>query len=65
MSNTTECTSMISEKAARDILEQIEAIRALVFALITALECPLYTDYEDENALVKGVGFLLLMRRQY
>ncbi len=49
--NSTECTSRISEKAAQEILEHIAAVQSLTFALVTALECPLYTDNDPDSDL--------------
>lgn len=51
MCNSNTCTSRISEKAAREILERVAAVKSLTFALITALECPHYTDNDDVSDL--------------
>jgi len=59
MSNSNNCTSVISENAARDILEQIESVKALAFAMITTLESPLYTNYVNKNAPMTGSGFFI------
>ena len=37
-----------------EVLDQIETTRALTFALIAAIEVPLYTDYDDDDAPVTG-----------
>lgn len=51
MCNSNTCTSRISERAAREILDHIAAVESLTFALITALECPLYTDNDSDSDL--------------
>ena len=37
-----------------EVLDQIETTRALTFALIAAIEVPLYTDDDDDDAPVTG-----------